>query len=109
MSPCQPGIAGAVYQVGKLRDSRQTFEDFVDFKIENPERGLPPIAKPKLISTAVGEHKALKVEDVVDGCRTKFYYIEQDASHYATFSFIIDKNDDELVLNKILSTFRFLE
>ena len=61
MSPCQPGIAGAVYQVGKLRDSRQTFEDFVDFKIENPERGLPPIAKPKLISTAVGEHKALKV------------------------------------------------
>jgi len=109
VSPCQPGIASVVYQVGKLRDSQQTFEEFVNFQIENPERGLPPEVKPKLISTMVGEHNALKIEETVDNCDTEFYYIEQSSDRYTTISFIVDKNDDKLVINQILSTFRFLE
>ena len=109
MSPCQPDISSVVYQVGKLRNSQQTFEGFVNFQIENPERGLPPKVKPKLISTTVGGHNALKIEGTVNNCDTEFYYIEQRSDHYTTISFIVEKNDDELVINQILSTFRFLE
>jgi len=108
-NPCQPGIAFVVYQVGKLRDSQQAFEEFVNFQIENPERGLPPEVKPKLISTMVGGHNTLKIEETVDNCDTEFYYIEQSSDRYTTISFIVDKNDDKLIINQILSTFRFLE
>ncbi len=109
MSPCQPGVASVVYQVGKLRDSQQSFEEFVNFQIENPERGLSLEVKPKLISTMVGGHNALKIEETVDNCDAEFYYIEQSLDSYTTISFIVDENDDKLVINQLLSTFRFEE
>ena len=107
LNSCQPGKASAVYQVGKLRDSQQTFEKFVDFDIENPERGIPPAVKPKLISTEVGGRKALKIERTIDNCMTEFYYVDQNLDKYLTISFIADKNNDKLLHNQILSTFRF--
>jgi len=108
VSPCQPGVASILYQVGKLRDSQQTFEDFVNFQIENPERGLPPTIKPKLISTMIGGQDALKIEEAFDNCTTELYYIDQSLSRYTTISSIADKNDDKLVINQILSTFKFI-
>ncbi len=105
MSLCQPGIAAIVYQIGKLRDNQQSFEEFVNFQIENPERGMPPIVKPKLIPAMIGGHNALKIEKIVDNCKTEFFYVEQDFDHYMTISFIVDKNDDKLVIDQILSTF----
>ena len=109
MSPCQPDISSVVYQVGKLRNSQQTFEGFVNFQIENPERGLPPTVKPKLISMIVGGRNALKIEEAVDNCDAEFYYIEQGSDRYTTISFIVDKNGDKLIINQMLSTFKFLE
>lgn len=108
MSPCQPGIASVVYQVGKLRDSQQTFEEFVNFQIENPERGMPPAVKPRLIQATIGGHNALKIEKMVDNCKTEFFYVEQNLDHYMTISFIVDKNDDKLIIDQMLSTFKFL-
>ncbi len=105
MSPCQSGIAAIVYQIGHLRDNQQSFEEFVNFQIENPERGMPPIVKPKLIPAMIGGHNALKIEKIVDNCKTEFFYVEQDFDHYMTISFIVDKNDDKLVIDQILSTF----
>lgn len=109
MNRCQPGIASMVYQVGKLRENQQTFEEFVNFQIENPERGTPLAVKPKLILATIGGHDALKIEEIVDNCKTEFYYVEQSSDRYMTISFIVDKNDDKLVINQILSTLRFLE
>jgi len=108
MSPCQPGIASMVYQVGKLRDSQQTFEEFVNFQIENPERGMPPAVKPRLIQTTIGGHNALKIEEMVNSCKKEFYYVEQSSDHYMTISFIVDKDEDKLIIDQIFSTFSFL-
>lgn len=107
MSPCQPGIAALVFQIGKLRDGQQAFEEFVNFKIENPERGQPPEVKPELIRTTVGGHNAIKISDAHNGCEKDFYYVEQGSNSYATISFIVDKGEDKLIIDKILSTFRF--
>lgn len=49
-----------VYQVGKLRDSQQSFEEFVNFQIENPERGMPPAIKQGLIQTTKGGRQRIK-------------------------------------------------
>lgn len=109
MSPCKLDIASAVYQVGKLRDGQQTFEDFVNFQIENPERGKPPEVKPKLISITVGGRNSLKIEETIGNCGKEFYYVEQGVERYMTISFIWNKNDDKLIFNQTLSTFKFLE
>ncbi len=109
MSSCQPGIATLVFQVGKLRESQQTFEEFVNFQIENPERGKPPTVKPELIQTTLGGHNAFEIKDVYDSCEKDFYYVEQSSDRYMTISFIVDKNEDKLIINQILSTFRFIE
>ena len=109
MSRCQPGIAAIVYQIGKLRDNQKNFEDFVNFQIENPERGMPPVAKPELIPVTVGGRNTLKIEEVVDSCKTEFYYVDQDPEHYTTISFIVKENNDKLVIEQILSNFEFLD
>ena len=109
MSRCQPGITAIVFQISKLREDEQTFEEFVNFQIENPERGLPPAVKPELISTTISGHDALKTKGTVDNCKTEFYYVERGSERYMTISVIVDKDDDRLVIDKILSTFKFLE
>ncbi len=109
MSRCQPRIAAIVYQIGKLRDNQKNFEEFVNFQIENPERGPPPVVKPKLIPATIGGHNALKIEEVVDNCEAEFYYVDQDADNYTTISFIVEENNDKLVIDQILSTFKFLK
>jgi hypothetical protein len=110
MSPCQPGYASLVYQVGKWREpSFEEFREFVDFLIENPERGLPPTVKPELIQTTVGGRNAFKIEDIYNNCKRGFYYVEQGSDRYTTISLIAEKNDDKLIIDQMLSTFRFLE
>lgn len=104
MSPCQSGIASMVYQVGKLRDSQQTFEEFVNFQIENPERGMSPAVKPKLIQTTIGEHNALKIKETINSCKKEFYYVEQSSDRYMTISFIVDKDEDKMIIDRIFST-----
>jgi len=106
----QPGFASVIFQIGKLRESQKNFEDFVDLQLENPERGIPPATKPQLIPLAINRHKALKInQSAVGNFKREFYYVEQNLERYMTISVMWDKNEDKLVIDRILSAFRFLE
>ncbi|MDP4007314.1 MAG: hypothetical protein Q8P55_01835 [bacterium] len=113
MSPCQPGYAALTFQIGKLRENREAFiefKDFVNFLIENPERGGPPVPKPVLIKTMLGGHNALMIgSGVYDECESAFYYVDQNSDRFTTVSLIAEKDTDKLIIDQILSTFRFIE
>ncbi|MDP2820593.1 MAG: PsbP-related protein [bacterium] len=116
--PCPSGRANIVYQIGKLRmdaegsmDTERTFEEFVNFQIENPERG--PYIPRTLIPVTIDGHNALmfnqeiRKDETSKICKGGFYYIDQGLNHYTTVSFIVDKQDDKLIIDQILSTFKF--
>ena len=108
-SPCQLNYVGITFQIGKLRQQDfESFEYFVDFLIENPERGRPPTVKPKLIQTTIGGSNALMIKgEEYQDCENGFYYVEQNIDRYTTISFITERNEDSLIIAQILSTFRF--
>ncbi len=111
--PCQPGFAALIFQIGRSRQNYGVFidfEDFVNFLIENPERGQPSVPKPVLIQTMLGGYNALMIKDGrYDECESEFYYIDQKSGRFTTVSLIAEKDADKLIIDQLLSTFRFVE
>ena len=115
-SICQPGTGVIGGQIGKSRvdgtgkaHDELSFAKFVDFIIKNPERGTAPANMPTLTPTNFGGLAALRVDGKTGNCVTALYYIDQGASGYGTISTVADKNEDKLIIDKIISSFKFVE
>ncbi len=115
--PCEPGVGRISSTVGRfsLRSdiafgTQKSLEEIVNFLIENPERGMAPAVKPELIPVTVDGREALKIEERQGKCREERYYIKQSSELYATISLFVYKGgEDERVIDRILSTFNFLQ
>ena len=115
-SLCQPGYAAGMFQIGIKRvdgtgqsHSGLNFNEFVNFIIENPERGTAPGTMPVLEPMIFGGRAALKYVDRVKDCDKTNYYIDQTPNLYAAGMTIGANNEDKLIMDKIISTFKFIE
>lgn len=115
-SLCQPGYAAGMFQIGIKRvdgtgrpHDDLGFQEFVNFIIKNPERGTAPGTMPVLEPMIFGGRAALKYVDRVKDCDKTNYYIDQAPNLYAAGMTIGANNEDKLIMDKIISTFKFTE
>ena len=104
---CQSNFEGIIIHVGLTKDPKQDLKELISVGINTEiTKGLEPSGH--LTPVMIADHIGFKVERSGGSCDGPGYWIEQNSTHYARISLNFGVGGQLDIVNKIFSTFKFI-